>query len=100
MTYVALAFNIGHVLTKTNQRVKYKGSVTNSSQDNERKPFFTEVTLVTLIFDLVNPKSIGFLSLLIFEGEGGVKIQHNVLHGIFKPPSGRSYSICAQKFNP
>jgi len=55
------------VLTKTNQHVKYKSFVINSSQDNEQKPclhYFTNVTVVTLPFDLVNPKSIGVLSSL------------------------------------
>ena len=31
--------NTGHVLTKTNQHVKYESPVTNSFQDNDRKPF-------------------------------------------------------------
>jgi len=40
-------------------------NVTNSSQDTEQitlLTFFTKVALVTLTFDLVNLKSIGFLS--------------------------------------
>jgi len=47
------------------QVVKYESFVTNSSQDNERKKLLTffKVTLVTLTFDLLNPKSIEFLSL-------------------------------------
>ena len=32
--------NRGHVLIKTNQHVKYDSTVTNSSQENEWKPFF------------------------------------------------------------
>jgi len=50
------------VLTKTNQHVKYKSFVINSSQDNEQKPclhYCTNVTLVTLPFDQVKPKSKG-----------------------------------------
>ena len=76
-TSVTLTFNLvnpisigtrwgrhNHVLTKTNQHVKYESSVINSSQNIERKQFFfyfTKMTLrlVTLTFDLVNPKSIG-----------------------------------------
>jgi len=59
-------FNTWHVLTKTNQRVKYESVVINSYRDNERKPFcfvVLQVTHVTLTFDLVSPKSIGVLSL-------------------------------------
>ena len=41
--------------------VKYKSSVILNCQDNERKPFFTKVTIVALTFDLVNLKSIDVL---------------------------------------
>jgi len=48
-----LQTNKGHVLTMTNQHVKYESSMINIKQ----KLFFLifpAVTLVTLIFDLVN----------------------------------------------
>jgi len=39
--------------------VKYESYVINISQDNEQKPWvhYLQVTLVTLTFNLVNPKS-------------------------------------------
>ena len=49
-------------LTKSNQHITYESFVINSSQEIEQKPFFTKRTLVILTSDLVNPKSIGFLS--------------------------------------
>ena len=37
--------NKGLVRTNTNQNITYESSVINSNQENERKPFFTKVTL-------------------------------------------------------
>jgi len=51
--------NRGLVLSKRNQHITYESSVINSSQENEQKPFFTKVILVTLTLDIKNTKSIG-----------------------------------------
>jgi len=64
---------IDHVLAKTNPQVKYEISVINSSQENEQKIFLIcfsrkyvyfvlQVSLVTLTFDLMNPKAKGVMS--------------------------------------
>ena len=53
------------VLTKTNQHVKYESSLKQLFSRYDVKImltlFVTKITIVTLTFDLVNPKSIGVL---------------------------------------
>jgi len=46
---------MGHVSIKTNH-LKYESYVINSPQDNEQTPC-VHLTLVTLTFNLVNPKT-------------------------------------------
>jgi len=53
-----------HVIAKTNQHVKYESSVVDSYADNERKHFYlSNVSLLILLFDPVDPKSMEFLFL-------------------------------------
>jgi len=67
VTLVTLTFNLskinrGHVLTKTNQKVDYKSSVINNSQENELKTFFYKSDPCDLHLWPSNPTSIGVLS--------------------------------------
>ena len=54
----------GHVLAKTNQHVEYQSCVINNNQNIERKIFFNNSDPCDIDLYLVNPISIGVVTLL------------------------------------